>query len=384
MLRRMARSRRRRYELADPELNQLIEELIDRAQEIYGQRSGADLIRQVVVSALRLMRDDASTGDLKLINSALKELRHSFSVFGPYKHVRKVAVFGSARTEPGHPDWEQARSFAERMVAEGWMVITGAGDGIMGAAQGGAGREASFGVNIRLPLEQDANVVIAGDPKLINFRYFFTRKVVFVKEAHAIALFPGGFGTHDEGFEALTLMQTGKGEILPVVFVDAPGGSYWREWIAYLSSHLRGRGMIGEEDLSLFRVTDDLDTAVEEIAGFYRNYHSSRYVDDLLVLRVRRGPDPEQLDALNSEFSDILAGGKIEVRPVLPREAGEVDHYPRVTLRFNHIRIGRLRQLIDRLNSFVGEAAPPGEASPREIVAAEIPPEAERAEEDDG
>ena len=148
--------------------------------------------------------------------------------------MRKVAVFGSARTDPSHPDWEQARSFAERMVAEGWMVITGAGDGIMGAAQGGAGRDSSFGVNIRLPFEQNANVVIAGDPKLINFRYFFTRKVVFVKEAHAIALFPGGFGTHDEGFEALTLMQTGKGEILPVVFVDAPGGSYWSEWIAYL------------------------------------------------------------------------------------------------------------------------------------------------------
>ena len=383
MLRRMARSRRRRYELTDPELNQLVEELIDRAQEIYGQRAGADLIRQVVVSALRLMRDDAPTGDLKLINSALKELRHSFSVFGPYKHVRKVAVFGSARTEPGHPDWEQAHSFAERMVTEGWMVITGAGHGIMGAAQGGAGRDSSFGVNIRLPREQDANVVIAGDPKLINFRYFFTRKVVFVKEAHAIALFPGGFGTHDEGFEALTLMQTGKGEILPVVFVDAPGGSYWSEWIGYLGSHLRGRGMIGEEDLSLFRVTDDLDTAVEEIAGFYRNYHSSRYVDELLVLRVRCGPDEEQLDALNREFSDILAGGKIEVRPVLPREAGEVDHYPRVTLRFNHINIGRLRQLIDRLNSFVGEAPPPGEASPREIVAAEFSPEAERAEQEE-
>lgn len=384
MLRRMARSRRRRYELTDPELNQLIEELIDRAQAIYGQRAGADLIRQVVVSALRLMRDDAPTGDLKLINSALKELRHSFSVFGPYKHVRKVAVFGSARTEPSHPDWEQARSFAERMVTEGWMLITGAGHGIMGAAQGGAGRDSSFGVNIRLPLEQDANVDIAGDPKLINFRYFFTRKVIFVKEAHAIALFPGGFGTHDEGFEALTLMQTGKGEILPVVFVDAPGGSYWSEWIGYLGSHLRGRGMISEEDLSLFRVTDDLDTAVEEITGFYRNYHSSRYVDELLVLRVRRGPDEEQLDALNREFSEILAGGKIEVRPVLPREAGEVDHYPRITLRFNHSSVGRLRQLIDRLNSFVGEAAPPGEASPHEIVAAELSPEAERAEQDEG
>jgi uncharacterized protein (TIGR00730 family) len=383
MLRRMARSRRRRYELRDPELNRLIEELIDRAQQTYGPSAGAELIRQVVVSALRLMRDDASTGDLKLINSALKELRHSFSVFKPYKNFRKVAVFGSARTEPGHPDWEQAHSFAERMVAEGWMVITGAGDGIMGAAQGGAGRDSSFGVNIRLPLEQNANVVIAGDPKLINFRYFFTRKVIFVKEAHAIALFPGGFGTHDEGFEALTLMQTGKGEILPVVFVDAPGDGYWSEWIGYLGSHLRGRGMINEDDLSLFRVTDDLDTAVEEITGFYRNYHSSRYVDDLLVLRVRQGPDEEQLEALNGEFSDILAGGKIEVRPVLSREAGEVDDYPRITLRFNHVRVGRLRQLIDRLNTFVGDAAPPGDASPHEIVEAELPPEAERAEQEE-
>jgi uncharacterized protein (TIGR00730 family) len=384
MLRGMSRSRRRRYELRDPALNRLVEELITGAQEVYGKSAGADLIRQVIVSALRLMRDDASTGDLKLINSALKELRHSFQVFAPYKHVRKVAVFGSARTAPGHPDWEQARSFAERMVAEGWMVITGAGGGIMGAAQGGAGRESSFGVNIRLPLEQDANVVIAGDPKLINFRYFFTRKVVFVKEAHAIALFPGGFGTHDEGFEALTLMQTGKGEILPLVFVDAPGGSYWSEWIGYLSSHLLGRGMISEEDLSLFRVTDDLDTAVEEITGFYRNYHSSRYVGDLLVLRVRREPGREQLDALNRDFPDILAGGRIEVREVLPREAGEVDHFPRITLRFNHSSVGRLRQLIDRLNSFVGEVPPPGDASPHEIVAAELPPEAEHAEQEEG
>jgi uncharacterized protein (TIGR00730 family) len=383
MLRRMARTRRRRYELTDPELNRSIEELIDRAQESYGRRAGADFVRQIVVSALRLMRDDASTGDLKLMNSALKELRHSFHVFAPYKHVRKVAVFGSARTEPDHSDWEQARSFAERMVAEGWMVITGAGHGIMGAAQGGAGPEASFGVNIRLPLEQDANVVIAGDPKLINFRYFFTRKVIFVKEAQAIALFPGGFGTHDEGFEALTLMQTGKGEILPVVFVDAPGGSFWSEWIGYMSSHLLGRGMISEEDLSLFRVTDDLDTAVEEIRGFYRNYHSSRYVDDLLVLRVRRGPDEEQLDALNRDFPDILDGGKIEVGPALPREAGEVVHYPRITLRFNHKSVSRLRQIIDRLNSFAPEAPPLGDASPHEIVAAEFPAEAERAEQEE-
>jgi uncharacterized protein (TIGR00730 family) len=383
MLRDMSRSRRSRYQLKDPELNRSVEELIDRAQQVYGEKGGADLVRQMVVSALRLMRDDASTGDLKLINSALKELRHSFQVFAPYKRVRKVAVFGSARTARGHPDWEQARSFAERMVAEGWMVITGAGDGIMGAAQGGAGRDSSFGVNIRLPLEQNANLVIAGDPKLINFRYFFTRKVVFVKEAHAIALFPGGFGTLDEGFEALTLMQTGKGEILPLVFVDEPGGSYWREWVGYLSSQLRGREMIGEEDLSLFRITDDLGTAVDEITGFYRNYHSSRYVGDLLVLRVRRRPDPEQLGSLNEDFSDLLTGGQIEVGSALSQEAGEVDQYPRISLRFNHRNIGRLRQLIDRLNSFVGEAEPPGGASPHEIVAAALSPEAERAQEEE-
>jgi uncharacterized protein (TIGR00730 family) len=248
---------RRRYESDRPDIDRLVDEVVQRAVEAYGHGEASDFVRQIVVTALRLLRDGAEEPDVKLLNSALKELRHSFRVFAPYEHLRKVSVFGSARTQPGEPAWQQAFAFAERIAREGWMVITGAGGGIMAAAQGGAGREASFGVNIRLPFEQAANDVIAGDPKLINFRYFFTRKVVFVKESHAIALFPGGFGTHDEGFEALTLIQTGKSPIVPVVFVDAPGGSYWREWEAWVHAHLARRKLVSEHDLALFRVTDD-------------------------------------------------------------------------------------------------------------------------------
>ena len=365
---------RSRYELRDPELDAAVEALVDRVcgspdREGPADRGGSEYLRQILVSAVRLGQDGAATGDLKLINSALKELRHSFRVFAPFRHLRKVAVFGSARTPESHPDWRQAYAFAERIVAAGWMTITGAGGGIMAAAQGGAGREASFGVNIRLPFEQQANDVIAHDHKLINFRYFFTRKVVFVKEAHAIVLFPGGFGTHDEAFEALTLIQTGKSEILPVVFVDAPGGTYWKEWSEYVDSHLRSRGLIDEEDRALFKITDDVDAAVHEITGFYRNYHSSRYVRDKLVLRVRCAPDADALAALNDEFGDIVRKGEIRVSDALDQERGEVEDYPRVVLAFDRRSVGRLRGLIDRLNTLVDEPAPGSQdASPREIV----------------
>ncbi len=383
-LREVAQRRYRRYELERPELNRLIEELVARAQQEYGESEDAELVRQILVSAMRLLRDGTPRGDIKLINSALKELRHAFLVFGQYRQVRKVAIFGSSRTEPDHPDWRQAYAFAERMAEEGWMTITGAGDGVMGAAQDGAGRESSFGVNIRLPFEQRANETIAGDHKLISFRYFFTRKVIFLKEAHAIVLFPGGFGTYDEGFEALTLIQTGKSEMVPVVFVDAPGGSYWKDWKGYVDSHLRARSLIQEEDLSLFKITDDVDEAVQEILNFYSNYHSSRYVDDLLVLRVRHVPDPDQLDELNTSFADILSEGKINVSEPLPAEAGEVEHYPRVTLHFNRRDMGRLRMLIDRLNSFVaGRASHPLEAIPLEIIEGPIPLDAETAEQEE-
>ena len=377
---------RRRYDVRDPELAGRIDALMDAITRLYdvdADSDRADSLRQLVVTATRLAGDGASSGNLKLLNNALKELRHALRVFAPYAQLRKVACFGSARTTPDHPDWQQAHAFAERIVEEGWMVITGAGGGIMAAAQGGAGREASFGVNIRLPFEQRANEVIAGDEKLINFRYFFTRKVMFVKESHAIVLFPGGFGTHDEGFEALTLVQTGKSEIVPVVFVDAPGGSYWRDWQRYVESHLRGRGLISPEDLSLFLVTDDVDEAVREVLGFYSNYHSSRHVRDATLLRVRVAPDAAQLEEINREFADVVESGRIEVVPALPEEAGEAPGFARVRLCAERRRIGRLRELIDRLNALVPEnASPPREALPPEIVATPLSLDQEEAEAD--
>jgi uncharacterized protein (TIGR00730 family) len=375
--------RRRRYALPDPGLEQALETLLDDFQARFGASSNPESVRQLMVTALRLVADGATPADLKLVSNAMKELRHAFRVFAPYESIRKVAVFGSARTAPGTPDWSAAERFAEHVVREGWMVITGAGPGVMEAAQGGAGRQASFGVNIRLPFEQQANPTIAGDAKLINFRYFFTRKLVFVKEAHAIVLFPGGFGTHDEGFEALTLIQTGRSEIVPVVFVDAPGGSYWRDWRGYVESHLCERGLIDPNDMSLFRVTDDVDVAVREVVDFYRNYHSSRFVRELLVLRLRTAPDEDELAALNRDFPDLLLDGQIERCSVLPEEEGEDADLPRLALLFNRRRVGRLRLLIDRLNAWEPGLAAPHAASPRAITEGPIPPEAERAELED-
>ncbi|MHC4959706.1 MAG: LOG family protein, partial [Planctomycetota bacterium] len=226
--------------------------------------------------------------------------------------------------------------------------------------------------------------VIAGDRKLINFRYFFTRKVMFVKESHAIALFPGGFGTHDEGYEALTLIQTGKSELLPVVFVDEPGGSYWHDWREYVASHLQARGLISAEDMNLFRVTDDVDTAINEILNFYSNYHSSRYVDGNLVLRVRQAPDEAQLAELNADFADIVSEGEIAVSGPLEEESDEAALCDRIVLRFNRRDVGRLRLLVDRINSYVAEGeAPAIEAAPHEIFEEKLSEEAEVAEEDE-
>lgn len=385
MLRPMSSSSRRRYQLRDPELNQRIEDLLEAAGREDTAPEDLELVRQILVTGVHFLRDRTSRAELKLVNSALKELRHAFRVFEPYSRLRKVAIFGSARTQPDHPDWIHAHAFAERIVREGWMVITGAGGGIMSAAQGGAGRNASFGVNIRLPFEQKANEVIAGDSKLINFRYFFTRKVVFVKEAHAIALFPGGFGTHDEGFEALTLLQTGKSEMVPIVFVDAPGGCYWRDWLEYVKTHLAGRGLIEPDDLKLFRVADSVDEAVDEIEGFYRNYHSSRYVGGRLVLRLRDAPSTSQLEALNDEFADLLESGKIEFATALPGEDNEVAHLARLRLHFNRKAVGRLRSLIDRVNGFSEAPAAPSDARRRAIFETPMPDEqvAAEADEDD-
>lgn len=371
------------YTLAHPELNEKLDALLDQAGSLYENQRGRAFARQIVVSALRLLRDRAEVGDLRLVSRALKELRHSFRVFQPYEHVRKVAVFGSARTGPGTGDWVQAHSFARAIVREGWMVITGAGGGVMEAAQIGAGRDASFGVNIHLPFEQSANETILGDPKLINFRYFFTRKVTFVKEAHAIVLLPGGFGTLDEGFEALTLLQTGKTELLPVVFLDRPGGSYWRGWLRFIRSQLERPGWIAKEDISLFTVTDDAEEAVRHIQNFYSNYHSSRYVDGRLVIRVRVPPNPEELRTINEEFAGLMMGGSMEI--LEPSAGDEATALAGLSLSCDRHQVGRLRELIDRLNSLVSEqASPPREAAPREVISGEFTDEVLEAVESEG
>jgi uncharacterized protein (TIGR00730 family) len=300
----------------------------------------------------KLERDQASRGDLKILSRSLKELRYAFKVFTPYRKHRKVTVFGSARTPPDHPDYRLSVEFGRRMAEAGWMVVTGAGGGIMEGAHVGAGQAMSMGVNILLPFEQEANHIIQKDQKLVTFRYFFTRKLMFVKEVHATVLFPGGFGTQDELFELLTLVQTGKRDLLPIVCLDAPGGSYWSHWREFVDAQLRDRGLISPEDLSLFKLTDNLDDALKEIFDFYRVYQSSRFVKERLVLRLKAAPDDALLDRLNTEFASILTGGRIELTDPHPFEQDESDlhHLPRISLQFNRREVGRLRQMIDLLN----------------------------------
>ncbi len=308
---------------------------------------------ELVATARELGNDGVPIADLKLAAGALKEMARAFRLFAPYRGVRKVSTFGSARTEPGDPEFKLAQELSRRIVERGYMVITGAGPGIMEACQHGAGRERSFGVNIQLPFEQSANVVISGDAKLINFKYFFTRKLFFIKEADAVVLFPGGFGTHDEGFEVLTLLQTGKTKPIPLVLLDAPRGTYWKTWQRYVEDHILRRGMIAAADLRLYKVTASVDAAVEEIVNFYRVYHSLRYVGDRLVMRLLRPLSAPFLKELAIEFKDIIGRSGLEQRAALSIERAEKDiaHLPRLVLRFNRLHFGRLRQLIDRINS---------------------------------
>ncbi len=310
------------------------------------------LVQQLKETADKLIRDQANRGDVKLLSTALKELRYAFKVFAPYRQRRKVTVFGSARLPTDHPAYAQAVEFSRRMAEARFMVITGAASGIMEAGHVGAGRENSIGVNILLPFEQDANAVIAGDAKLMHLKYFFTRKLLFVKESDAVALFPGGFGTLDEGFEVLTLIQTGKSHLFPIVMVDEPGGDYWKQWHHYVETVLLKRGMISPADLALYKVTDSVDEAVAEILSYYRVYHSMRYVDGYLVLRLQHSlPDP-LLEKIQQEFADILEAGAFEQTSALPAEANDphLALLPRLCFRFDRKNLGRLRLLIDTIN----------------------------------
>jgi uncharacterized protein (TIGR00730 family) len=340
-------ARRPRYRTGDPQLDAAITELVEQAGA-----ENADLVFELIVSAVRMARDEADRGDLKIANAALKEMRYAFQVFAPYRAERKLAIFGSARTEQDSPLYDQARRLAMAMAAHDWMVITGAGPGIMEAGVEGAGPDNAFGVSIRLPFEAATTQFLAGDPKLMNFRYFFTRKLLFVKEAHGFVLLPGGFGTLDETFELLTLVQTGKSQPAPIVLLDVPGGTYWQSWRDFIEREILAGGYIGKHDLNLMLITDDVEQAIDEVTGFYSNYHSLRYVEGLLVIRLQRAPDDATLDALSDEFADIVVRGRIERIEPTPAERADDDHVDldRIAFRFDRHNHARLRELIDRLN----------------------------------
>lgn len=335
---------------ADAELRRRVNELI----EFKGGGHNSDLVADLIENALKLLKDVEDRGDVLVIQTAVRELRYAFKLFAPYARTRKVTIFGSARTQPDSVEYRQAVEFGCKIAEAGFMVITGAGSGIMQAGHEGAGPERSFGANIRLPWEQSANPVIEGDKKLITFKYFFTRKLTFIRHSDAIALFPGGFGTMDEAFETLTLMQTGKSQLMPLVLVDRPGGTYWKTWDKNVREHLLRNQLICEEDLSLYQITDSTEQAVKWITRFYRNYHSSRYVRDLLVIRLKNLPTASALAALSEDFADIIAGEKMRViEPTSEeREDGEALELGRVALGFNRRGYGRLRELIDVLNNY--------------------------------
>ncbi len=333
----------------DPELKRRIEELIDLKGGGFNRENVADMIE----NALKLLTDVEDTGDVRVIQTALRELRYAFKLFAPYAHIRKVTIFGSSRTLATRMEYHQALEFGRKITQAGFMVITGAGGGIMHAGHEGAGPEKSFGANIRLPWEQAANPVIREDKKLVTFKYFFTRKLIFIRHSDAIALFPGGFGTMDEGYEALTLMQTGKSQLMPLVLIDRPGGTYWKTWDKHVREHLLRDQLISPDDLNLYQITDDTDQAVRIITRFYRNFQSSRFVKELFVIRLKHAPSASALQALNEDFADIILGAPMQRIDPTPDELADDDcvDLPRIAFGFNRRDYGRLRQLIDVLNS---------------------------------
>jgi uncharacterized protein (TIGR00730 family) len=328
------------------------EERVAKLVKDWGCNGKEDYIAELINTALKLAKDGSEELDLKIVNRAVKEMRYANRVFLPYRKRRKITVFGSARTQPGDAEYEAAVEFCRRMTDHGFMVITGAGPGIMEAGNFGAGPGNSFGLRIQLPFEAGANSFIDGDPKLINFKYFFTRKLSFVKEAHAAALFPGGFGTMDEGFETMTLIQTGKAIIFPIVMIDAPGGVYWKEFRDFISNHLLRLRLISEEDLDLFKVTDSVDDAVDEIVSFYRVFHSYRYVRDKLVIRLNHPISQASVLRLNDEHGDFLLSGRYELSKPLPVEADqpEIAALPRLVCTPRRSHYGKMRKMIDALN----------------------------------
>jgi uncharacterized protein (TIGR00730 family) len=350
---------RRVYTTGSPEIDAEIQDLISKLSEGLPGREGAidpidlELTREIVTTAVRLATQHATRAELKMVNAALKEFAYAFRVFAPYRGMPKVSIFGSARVQAGEGSYNAARDFARLIAERGWMVITGAGPGIMAAGHEGAGAEHSFGANIRLPALNPANAYIARDGKLINFKYFFTRKVTFLKESDGFVLLPGGWGTLDETFELLTLIQTGKSGLHPIVLLEPEDSTYWQDWIDLNKRDLLARGYIAPSDLSLFRLAMSPEEAVSEIERFYTNYQSARFVGDRLVLRMKRAPDDEALGRINAEFADLLVDGRFEViQPTAPEIRDNDDlNCERLAFYPTH-HYGRIRELIDVLNEF--------------------------------
>jgi len=331
-----------------------VDEGIQKLIGLLGDIPRPEIVREMIIESLKAGQEDDGAVDLKLMNNSLKEMRFTAKAFGPYRHTRKVAVFGSARTRPEETTYKMATSLGKKLAASGYMVITGGGPGIMQAVHEGAGPEYSFGVNIRLPFEQKVNPVIEGNPRSITYKYFFNRKVAFLKESDAIVVFPGGFGTLDEGMEALTLVQTGKRNPVPILLVDEPEGTYWRKWTEFVEEMLSLRGYISKSDLALFERIDSTDDVVERIKRFYSRYHSLRYIGDFLVIRLRSGISQHKVEDLRSRFSEILRPqGEIYLSGPLPEEIDEpeIRDLPRLVLGFDRKHFGGLKALIDSINS---------------------------------
>lgn len=334
----------------DPEIVDALDRIITQVGGDPAEFAG-QLVRETMMTALAMLGDKADTGQLKLVSRSMRELRHAMRIFRPYRDQRKISIFGSARTPTDHPDYLSCVEFAREMVRHEWMVITGAGDGIMRAGHEGAGTANSFGVSIRLPFEVNANDFIRGDKKLVTSRYFFTRKLMFVWQAHALALFPGGFGTLDECFEVLTLVQTGKAPMIPIVMVAPEGEDYWHNFDRYIRTDLLAKGFINEEDLRLYYITHDPADAAAHVQRFYRNYFAERFIGDQYVIIIQKPLTPGQLDELNAEFDDLIAEGRIE-----QTQAFEVEtmhrNLPRLAFVSHRRYFGRLRMMIDRINEF--------------------------------
>ncbi|HTG00680.1 MAG TPA: TIGR00730 family Rossman fold protein [Nitrospirota bacterium] len=339
------------FHRANGEFDSAVDQLIEQAEGV----RRPEFVREMIIAAIKAGQEDDESADLKLMNTTLKEMRFTSKVFGPYRNKRKVTVFGSARTKPEEPTYEMAKQFGRRLAEAGYMVITGGGGGIMQAANEGAGPEYSFGVNIRLPFEQKPNPVLHGNPRLITYKYFFNRKVAFLKEADAVALFPGGFGTLDEAMETLTLVQTGKRNPLPLVLVDDPVCSYWNAFIKFVEEELLARNLISRSDLALFERVDSVDTAIARINRFYSRYHSMRFVNGQLVFRMTSKLSQSNITKLKERFQDILLPqGDVVASEALPEEVedGDAVDLPRIVVDFNRHDFGRLRSLIDEINDF--------------------------------